>query len=165
VISIPEDDVIEAEVFEGSVEDTDQVLEPPDVVIPELIELDLDESEMVTATTVSEGAVTIMQQGNVTIAVVGEPRITEDCADEVRTSLLLAADQTGRLVIDMAAVEFMSSIGIAALLGTMKQVGKKKGKMVLCGVQPAVVNILEATGLMRILKLEPERDAAIKAAQ
>lgn len=163
-VVVPEDGVIEAEVFEGADTEDGEVVEPPDVEIPDDIELDLGEPADSTATPVSEGAVTLISDSGVTIAVIGEQRVTEDCADEVRNGLLLGADQTGRLVIDMGAVEFMSSIGIAALMGTMKRVSTKKGQMVLCNVQPAVVNILEATGLLRILNIQDDRAAAVAAA-
>ena len=148
------------------------------VILPDEIELDLgpikpiDKEEQSEVLVVAKngrrtveapaGPVTVSTQGAVVVARIHIKRLTEDSAAPVRQALSQAASQSGKLVIDMAALEFMSSVGISIIIGAYKQAAQKKGKVVLAGPSPAIKNILAATGLLKAFIIEADVDAAIK---
>jgi len=153
----PADGTIEAEAIESMPTPADSDTSVSDVTIPDELELDFEAAESVNA-----GPVSVREQSGATVATVHALRITEDNAAEIRVALLEAAGRTGRLVVDMSQVQFMSSVGIALLMAAFKAATAKKGTMILGGLQPALVNILDATGLRRLLKSESDVAAAVK---
>ncbi len=55
------------------------------------------------------------------------------------------------VIVDMTEVPYMSSIGIRALLINAKQVSRRGGKYVLLGPQPDVKNVLQVSGIDKII--------------
>ncbi|GAB3497378.1 anti-sigma factor antagonist BldG [Nocardiopsis coralliicola] len=69
-------------------------------------------------------------------------------APQLRTALIGALDDgADRLAVDMARVEFCDSTGMSVLLSAMKRAREKEGDLVLVAPRPAVMKILEITGL------------------
>jgi len=64
----------------------------------------------------------------------------------------------GNLLIDFRDVEFMSSAGIAVLLATQKRLTQTGRELYLCGVPPAVGNVLALTGVDAVLNLVSATD-------
>lgn len=172
--------IITLDDFEDDAE-TDRRVDKPvmaAVILPDEIELDMgplkpidkeEQSEVLVvakngARTVEEptGPVTVSSRGGIAIARIHVKRLTEDSAPPVRLALNQAASQGGKLIIDMAALEFMSSVGISTIIGAYKQAAQKKGKVILAGPSPAIKNILAATGLLKAFVIEADVDAAIK---
>lgn len=71
--------------------------------------------------------------------------------------------QQGRakLVVDCAGLEYTSSAGLRALLGSVKQARQKAGDLRLAAVRPAVLKVLELSGFTSILKTYPDVDGAV----
>lgn len=134
---------------------------PSRVALPDEITLEASAQE-VEDEIAEQGPLTITQQGNISVATVHCPRITEDSAESIRVPLMELANKGPRLVMDMTRVEFMSSIGIASIMAVYKAVVAKKGKMAFACVCPAVQNIFKATGLLRLFVIEPTVEAAGK---
>lgn len=65
------------------------------------------------------------------------------------------------LIVNMADVPYMSSIGIRALLMTAKSVSKKNGKFSILGPQPNVRKVLETSGIDRLISICSDLDSAI----
>jgi anti-sigma B factor antagonist len=66
------------------------------------------------------------------------------------TSVL--ADRTVRRIeMDFAAVTFMDSTGIAALIDAQRRAAAAAAEFIVIGCQPRVLRILEITGLDKIL--------------
>jgi serine/threonine-protein kinase RsbW len=172
VVEIPDDGTIEAEEIEVTVVD-DEDVEQPEVVIPDEIELDLDTDDApqpaaampVPMATQPQGPVSIGEQGGVVIGAVHAARITEDNAAEVRVALTEGVGKASKVGLDLGAVSFMSSTGIATLMAVYKQVRANKGSLVLFNVQPAIANILEATGLTRLFQFAADQAEAINKLQ
>jgi len=61
-----------------------------------------------------------------------------------------------RLVADCAALDYTSSAGLRALLGTVKQARQKGGDLRLAAVRPPVLKVLELSGFTSILKYYPD---------
>lgn len=83
------------------------------------------------------------------IAVTG--RVDTTTAPELEAGLRLAGSET--LTLDLSGVPYMSSAGLRCLLAAQKKMMAGGGAMTVVGVQPAVKEVLDITGLSGILTL------------
>lgn len=67
------------------------------------------------------------------------------------------------LVADFSQVDYTSSAGLRALLGTLKEARQLGGDLRLAAVQPNVNKVLELSGFTSILKMYPVVDAAVSS--
>lgn len=65
--------------------------------------------------------------------------------------------------MDLGAVTYVDSSGLAALVAAMKQARSAGGDLKLCSVQDDVRSILEMTGLAGHIAVLREQDEAIAA--
>lgn len=65
------------------------------------------------------------------------------------------------LVADFSQVDYVSSAGLQALLGAVKESRQLGGDLVLASVQGSPSRVLEMSGFMDILKVFPDVDTAI----
>ena len=72
-----------------------------------------------------------------------------------------SADGGGRLVIDLSKVEYISSAGLRVLLSTAKRLTSSAGKLVLCGLQPYVLEVFDVAGFTSIFQIKPDAAAAV----
>ena len=79
---------------------------------------------------------------------------------------LTEAVEAGRhdLVIDLAAVNYVSSKGLSALLQVGKRIKRHDGRMVLAGLTEPVRQIIMISGFDRIFEIFPSVEAALGAA-
>ncbi|WP_193373720.1 MULTISPECIES: STAS domain-containing protein [Nocardiopsis] len=68
-------------------------------------------------------------------------------------------DGARRLIIDMSRVEFCDSTGMNVLLSAMKRAREKEGDLELVAPKPAVMKILEVTGLNAVFTLKESTDS------
>jgi anti-anti-sigma factor len=81
-------------------------------------------------------------------------------AQAIETPLAVVAGARGNVVIDMAGVDFISSIGIRHLVIAAKAIARGAGKLVLLAPTPMVTEVLVSTGLEQILPIvTSENDA------
>ena len=83
------------------------------------------------------------------IAVTG--RVDTTTAPELEAGLRLAGSET--LTLDLSGVPYMSSAGLRCLLAAQKKMMAGGGTMTVVGIQPAVKEVLDITGLSGILTL------------
>ena len=72
---------------------------------------------------------------------------------------LLAAKPKARVAIDLSAIDYISSTGIALLIGTKRRVESVEGQLVLFGLRPEVLDLfgtMKLTSLFEIAAGEPE---------
>jgi anti-anti-sigma factor len=69
------------------------------------------------------------------------------------------AKRPPRLALDMAAVGFLSSLGLRVLLTSLKAVAGWNGRFHLVAPTPSVRKVLSASGLDRIFVICDSRDA------
>lgn len=86
-------------------------------------------------------------------------RISASTADRFAEALRRARDETGRLIVDLAAVDYISGPGISALLDA----ADRGAPMILCGLEEAVRNTLDLAGVSGRVRIEETRQAAIDA--
>jgi len=72
------------------------------------------------------------------------------------------ANQTA-IIVDMSAVDFLSSIGIRTLLLCAKAVTKRNGKMVLLNPDESVTHILQMAGIDTLIPIHRSLEDARKA--
>jgi anti-sigma B factor antagonist len=65
-----------------------------------------------------------------------------------------------RIVLDFSAVDYVSSVGLRALILGAKKLAPLGGKIVLCGPQARVVQLLEVAGFTKIFPIVGTRDEA-----
>jgi anti-anti-sigma factor len=75
------------------------------------------------------------------------------------------ADATGGVVVDLADVEFIASIGIRMLLTNARTLRERGGKLVLCNPRPFVLEIFEIAGLPEIITIYDDFEAACAAVE
>ena len=87
-----------------------------------------------------------------------EGRIDTTTAPSMDEALKASLDGVSDLVLDFSGVEYISSAGLRVLLGAQK-IMKKQGAMKLIGVNDDTMGILEVTGFLDILTVEPAAEA------
>ncbi|MDA8370132.1 MAG: STAS domain-containing protein [Nocardiopsaceae bacterium] len=86
-------------------------------------------------------------------------------APQMHSALVDAlGDGAQRLIVDMSRVEFCDSTGISVLLSAMKRAREKDGELELVAPKPAVMKILEVTGLDAVFTIQETTDALPMAA-
>lgn len=71
---------------------------------------------------------------------------------DMRLTMEVAVEK-GHVVVDLSGVDFMSSIGIGALVRTAKALKLRHGKLVLLNPQPVVELVLKSTQIHTIIPI------------
>jgi len=81
-------------------------------------------------------------------------RIDATTAPEMEESIFRAIEGGSRaMIIDLEAVEYMSSAGLRVLLAGLKKMKSVDGEMRLSSLQPHVREVFEMTGFSRLFTL------------
>ncbi len=105
--------------------------------------------------------ISIEQQSDVAIVVAGG-RLDAAGAPEIETRCKdLIQKGSKRLLLDMAAVEYISSAGLRSLLVLAKAVKAVGGTLILCSLTPAVREVMTISGFDNILSLAADRSVAM----
>jgi anti-sigma B factor antagonist len=97
------------------------------------------------------------QRDHVIVTAAGEidlytaPKMQADLA-----AIIDSAAPAARVVIDMSGVEFCDSTGMNVLLSGLRQVRERGGELELAAPRPAVLKILQVTGLDAVFTVKPE---------
>ncbi|HUN37756.1 MAG TPA: STAS domain-containing protein [Trebonia sp.] len=78
------------------------------------------------------------------------PKLQSDLA-----AIIEGAAPATRVVLDMSGVEFCDSTGMNALLAGLRQVRGRGGDLELAAPRPAVMKILQVTGLDAVFTITP----------
>ncbi len=78
---------------------------------------------------------------------------------------VLAAIEAGTpwLVLDFSKVVYVSSLGIRAVIMAVKRLRAAGGRLAICGMQIAVADVFEISGLTSVLEIYPDRASALAA--
>lgn len=95
---------------------------------------------------------TIQDGSAITLAVEG--RIDTNTSPELQAALLKAFQNAQAVVVDFAAVPYISSAGLRALLIGQKTAASKGSTMSLTNVSAPVYSILESVGFAKILTIK-----------
>lgn len=100
--------------------------------------------------------------------VIPEGRLDFDAAPGFQESLerlLSAAAKPAALIIDCAALEYVSSAGLRAVLLGARAAQRAGVPFALCALQPAVREVFDLSGFSRIIAVHPDRATALAQAQ
>ncbi len=93
-----------------------------------------------------------------------EGQIDLHISPQVAASLAaLIVQKPARLVVDLSAVNYIDSSGLAVLINGAQSVEMYRGTFMLAGVQDDVRSILEIAGLSQFFPVFPLVDAALAA--
>jgi stage II sporulation protein AA (anti-sigma F factor antagonist) len=81
-------------------------------------------------------------------------------AEAIGLPLATVAGARGNVIVDMAGVDFIASIGIRHLVMAAKAVARGAGKLVLLGPTPMVAEVLVVSGLEQLLPIVRSEDEA-----
>lgn len=71
--------------------------------------------------------------------------------------------KTKNLILDLNGVNFIDSSGLGVILGRYKTVTQNNGNMAIVKPKASVKKILELSGILRIIKIYKDVDAALTA--
>lgn len=80
-------------------------------------------------------------------------RLDTNTAPELEHQLRALLPETSVLVLDLDALDYISSAGLRVLLVAQKEMNKKKGQLTLMHVHETVLEVLEVTGFTDILTI------------
>lgn len=100
-------------------------------------------------------------EGALVVAPTG--RIDSTTADAFE-SFLLGVVSAGerRLVVDFAAVDYISSAGLRVMLLVAKRLRDAKGRVALCSLGDPVRQVFELAGFLPLFVIVDSRDAAVR---
>jgi stage II sporulation protein AA (anti-sigma F factor antagonist) len=98
--------------------------------------------------------------GVTVIAPVG--RIDTTTSGPLEESIRKIVDADAReLLVDFAAVDYISSAGLRVFLVLAKRMKDLKGRLVLCGMSEPVRQVFQLAGFMPLFTVEPSRKAVL----
>lgn len=92
-------------------------------------------------------------------------RIDANSAPTLENVLLAAVDEkTGAIIVDMSAVDYVSSAGLNVALLAAKALAKTSRRLVVAGMNDDVADVMRLTGVDKLIVLSASLDAAVEAA-
>jgi stage II sporulation protein AA (anti-sigma F factor antagonist) len=71
--------------------------------------------------------------------------------------------QISHLLLNLKHLSFMDSSGLGVILGRYKIISSRKGKMVVCSMNPIIYRIFEMSGMFKILSVKESEEEALSA--
>lgn len=104
----------------------------------------------------------VMEIGPAANKVVMAGRLDSATVGGVETPFTAALAASGKsAVLDLTALDFLSSLGIRLLLSAARVVTRRGGRVVLFGAQPMVAEVLAAMALDQVLPLVATEEEAL----
>lgn len=99
--------------------------------------------------------------GKVVIITVGDPRIDAAVAIAFKDRMRdLTADAPGRVILDLAAVDFIDSSGLGAIVAAMKQLGGGR-RLELAQLSPLVGKVFRLTRMDSVFVIHESLEAGL----
>ena len=87
-----------------------------------------------------------------------------DVSDDLRDRLLeMIADASGAVVLDLAELAFVSSVGLGAIVGLQARCRDGNRPLLIVAPQPPIRNLLEVTQLTKLIPICDTVEAALQA--
>ena len=106
--------------------------------------------------------VTIEKEGDVSVARIVWPSISEYEAGVIGGEIESAASPKWRLVVDMTDVTFVASSGIGMLVKLHQGAKAAGGKLVVCGLNDQLAELMRMTRMDRLFAIVADRTKAMK---
>lgn len=99
-----------------------------------------------------------------TVVISPEGRLDSNTSPKLEQALALQLDQGYTWVfVDMRGVEYIASSGLKVLVSGWRRAQDRGGNLILSGLQPRIVEILEMVGFDMLFQIHPTLDDALKA--
>jgi len=107
----------------------------------------------------------VVEQTDQWIVMALDGRMDASGVNEIEAGFLAQVGAANKpVLLDVARVAFVASLGMRLLLGAAKTLKRSGGRLVLVSPQPLVQNALLAAGLDQVIPIAPGKAEAIKAA-
>ncbi|MEQ8848551.1 STAS domain-containing protein [Botrimarina sp.] len=107
--------------------------------------------------------ISLAESGDVTVVTFNDSKIIDDQAIQELGQELIAlveVDDRKKIVLNFAAVEFMSSAALGKLISFEKRVRAHKAQLILTNIRPEIHEVFAITKLTRLFTIkEDEADA------
>lgn len=107
------------------------------------------------------GSSTRIERGTTIVDVVGQIDLGNSPA--LRKALLESLKGADRVAVNMIAVKYIDSSGIASLLEVLKEARQSKKRLVLFGLTAAVSQVLQLTRLTGVFEIHENEEQALAA--
>jgi anti-sigma B factor antagonist len=97
--------------------------------------------------------------GTAVVALTGD--VDLQTSPSVRQKLLESLDKHQRLIVDLGAVSYIDSSGVASLVEAFQVSRKKKAYFALASVSPAAMRVLSLARLDKIFTIHADVNAAL----
>jgi anti-anti-sigma factor len=106
----------------------------------------------------------VIQQGSVTVAAVGDSKLTYPVLGPFFQALRAVVEDGARqLVVDFSAVTFIDSPTIGCVIDLHRLAQDHGGALKLAGFQPRIETLFAMTGVLRILDVHATVEQAVEA--
>ena len=107
------------------------------------------------------GTAARIEKGTTIVDVVGQIDLSNSPA--LRKTLLDSLKSTDRVAVNLIAVKYIDSSGIASLLEVLKEARQSKKRLVLFGLTAAVTQVLQLTRLTGVFEIRENEEQALAA--
>ncbi|MBI3273288.1 MAG: ATP-binding protein [Planctomycetes bacterium] len=108
------------------------------------------------------GPARVWAEGGGVIVEVTAPRLNEENVTGLKQALEYALQLQPAIVIDLAAVQYLSSLVIGAFVAYFKRTKEEKGALGLCSAQTVVRDTLRGARMDKVLPIAADRAQALK---
>ena len=107
----------------------------------------------------------VIEKGGVLVITLDDvAALNEGQAASVRQQLYttLASRESPRVALDLSAIDYISSTGIALLIGSKRRVDAANGRLVLFGLRPEVFDLFAIMKLASLFEIAADESHALQ---
>ncbi len=128
-----------------------------------------DEVEAMAALGAEDGAqaretsdiLTVSEESGIQIVHIQPARLDDNNVAELKEQFVAVVENGHEIVLDLGRTEYVSSVGLSALVSLFKRVQGKSGHLILTAMQASVSDILESAYLLKLFKSAPDQEQAV----
>jgi anti-sigma B factor antagonist len=102
-----------------------------------------------------------MLADNISLILLGNILDNNNAEQLVQTILKTQERNIRYIIIDCSRLEFLSSAGVGAILGTIETSRDSGGDIILCNLADTILHVLQVLDLLDFLTLTATRDEAV----
>jgi len=107
----------------------------------------------------------VSKEGDITLVRFRDRKIIDELQIQrigERLRAMALAERTPKMVLDFAAVEYLSSRALSELINLSRQVDQRGGQLALAGIHPQIYEVFKITRLNRLFRIEDKVENALK---
>lgn len=104
---------------------------------------------------------TIEKINDVTVVTVKQESLDARSAKDFRDDLDAVITEDGKVLLDMAEVQFVDSAGLGTIVASLKRLRSIGGDLTICSVQKTVRALFELVRMHRLVEIYDTREEAL----